>query len=283
MSRSVPFIITFLVGGLLIWLFFTPVSVYLNLYSLFKPQALLINNQPVSWNQLKERLKIVGYDKNLKTKQDKLKAAVNLAIEYKLLSQVTNKEDPSLSLYENMKNMREQINQSLINWRSGGYLIARFKVPTAIESAQVLKDKARTEILSFKEKLDQGQSFKTVLAEATNSSTLQYLNESAFLPGQYLEQITPSQFTLHIKSFRDLFFSLPEGNVSDVVTLSWDDYDGVSYGEKFSGEFAYAVIKVEQVNPGYFKDYNSWLDAQKQKAEIKSFVFVPFFFKLLSI
>lgn len=277
--RNVILVAIFLTLTGLVLLLFAPLSLYLNFNSLLKPQALLINGVPVSWQQFKQAVNLVNLDKRLKTKQEKLQASIELAIERQLLKQAINERNNSsyLSLFDELQSLRSQIDNS-VNWRTGGYFIARFKTPPqATESATVLEQKAKDEINKMRNQLNQGADTKILIKETNNNLTLLYLNQSAFIPGTYLEGITEDQFPLKIKNLRDAFFQIPAGTVSEVLTLSWDDYDGVSYGEKFSGKFAYAVIKVEQVNPGYFKDYNSWLDAQKQKAEITSFVFVPFF------
>lgn len=279
--RNVILVGIFLTLASLVLLLFAPLSLYLNFNSLLKPQALLINGDPVYWQQFKQVVNLVNLDKSLKTRQEKLQASIELATERQILKQAVNERNNSsyLSLYDELKSLRLQINNNSLNWRTGGYFIARFNVPQATESAAVLEQKAKDEINKIRNKLSQGADTKVHINEANNNLTLIHLNQSAFIPATYLERITEDQFPLKIKSLRNAFFQIPPATVSEVLTLSWDDYDGVSYGEKFTGEFAYAVIKVEQVNPGYFKDYNSWLDAQKQKAEIKSFVFVPFFFQ----
>lgn len=262
-----------------------PLSTYFDVHSLFYPHPLTINDTNISWQELKQALTLVSIDK--KTRQKQIQEVINLAVEREILRQYTGDKADRSSIsttFDELRYLREQIKKNSLDWRTGGYFIARFKTPPqATESATVLEQKAKDEINKMRNQLNQETDTKALIKEANNNLTLLYLNQSAFIPGTYLERITEDQFPLKIKNLRNAFFQIPAGTVSGVLTLSWDDYDGVSYGEKFTGEFAYAVIKIEQVNPGYFKDYNSWLDAQKQKAQIRSFVFVPFFLQLLSI
>jgi len=271
-----------ILGIILIFFLLAPVDFYLKLYSLFSPQALKINSKPASWDELKKETKLVDFDKNLKTRGQKLQAAIDNIIELQILRSASAAPpafSQPLTLFAEHRSLRDQIEQTLVNWRSGGYFIARFKVPQATESAEIMKDKAKTQLTKLQQKLKNGEEFNKLLEEASQNATLKSLNENAFTPGMYFTKITPQQFPLKLKGFRDQFFALKEGQISNILTLSWDDYDGPSYvGNKLSGEFAYAVIKIDGVNSSYSQSYDEWLSAQKQKIKAQSFVWIPFFF-----
>lgn len=270
----------FILVGTVLLLLILPLSTYLRIFSLLKPQAMMVNNQAISWNQLQNHVKLVEQDKSLRTKAQKLEAAANQAVELAIIKQNPSvKVDGNLSVFDQLTTAHNQINQNDVNWRTGGYLIARFADPQATESAVVLKREAFNAIYNLKQMLNQGMSFKNVLAQAEQDPTIKKLNKSAFLPGMYLEKITPDKFPLAIKTMRSKFFSMPSGSVSEVLTLNWDDYDGPTDGGKFTGDFAYAVIKMENGKKSDIPDYQTWLKKQEQQAKISSFIPMPFFFK----
>lgn len=239
---------------------FAPAKTYLDLYSLFHPSALIVNNTAISWKQFKEQFEMAEKDKTLKTRQQKINQAI-----IQIVQSETSKE---------LSSQKEE--QTTTNWRTGGYFIARFRVTSATESAQILKNQAREEIAKIQTSLQKGENFQEILKAASKNQVLKKLNASAFLPGMYLEKITKDQFPLQIQSFRELFFSLSPNTVSDIVTLSWDDYYGPAGDTKFTGEFAYAVMRIDQSDPQMEKDSQSRLN--KQNIKLQSFVFVPFFF-----
>ncbi len=279
-TKLISKVIGLLLGILLIILFIAPLNLYLNLYSLLHPQALTVNGNPVSWDVLKKEVSLVSIDKNLKTRQQILKQAIDKTIELQILRFAVTPTSSSsgITIFSEHQLLKNQVEKDL-SWRNGGYFIARFTLPQASESAQVLKERAKKEITTLKAALDNGESFQKLLVQATGSSTLKYLDGGAFLPGVYLEKVTPDNFPLKIKNFRDKFFTLPASSVSDIITLSWDNYDGPNYGTKFSGEFAYAVAKIDKTNGQSFVGFNDWLKSQKQKVKVVSNTLIPFYFK----
>lgn len=267
--------------GLMALIFLIPLNTYLAFQAVFNPKLLQVGSTDISWDQLKKELELVTVDKHLKTRQHKLQRAMEKVVERELLRQVTTTSSAAtyLTLFEEYQARKRQVEQNLVNLRTGGYFIARFKVPQATQSADGLKQQAKSEIDRIKKQLDEGQTTQKVLSEAMQNTTLRNLNGGAFLPGTYLEKVTEDEFPLKIKSFREKFFSLGEHEVSNIITLSWDDYEGLSYDQEFKGEFAYAVVRIDQVNPGHFDNYNTWLASQKEKIRIVSHVYIPFFFK----
>lgn len=270
---------------LLIFFLLAPLGFYLKLYSLFSPYALKVDNTDISWDQLKQELSVASLDKNLKTRGRKLERATNNSLELQILrSSVATpsaNSSPPASLFAEHMVLKDAVGQKFVNSRTGGYFIARFAVPQATESAQVLKDKAKTEITALKVRLDKGENFQKLLNEATMSANLKYLNGGAFPAGVYLTNISPDQFPLKISTLKDLFFSLEEGEISGILTLSWDDYYGAGYGQKFSGDFAYAVAKIDKYEKGSFNNFDEWLKNKKLKLNFKSYVPIPFYFKWL--
>lgn len=287
-SLAAKFLLILILAGVVILILavLAPPQFYFNFYSLFQPRAIQINNQNISWGQLEKELDFVSSDKALKNRGQKVKRAIDIAIERQILRQfVGGKASPpeSLDSLTEIQEMKKIILSKSVNWRSGGYFIARFVIPQATESAVELKSQARSEISKLKVKLDKGESFQRLLKEATQDGVLIKLNAGAFLPGVYLDQVTEESFPLKIKSFRNSFFSLPIASPSGILTLSWDDYDGPSYSNsgEFKGDFAYGVIKIDQGNKAFVSNYNQWLKEQVEKANIQSFVFTPFYFKWL--
>ena len=265
--------------AVVLFLLFTPLNLYLDIHQFFAPQALSIDDKAISWDQLKGELVMANANNNLKNRQQKLNFAIDKAIGRQILKQTVATEAATTypNLFFEEQTLKSKVEQDLVNWRTGGYFIARFSLPQATQSAEVLKKQARGEMENLSKKLSSGQAFTKLLEEAGQNKTLEYLNGGAFLPGMYLEKITPDKFPLKIKSFREKFFSMEVG-VSEIITLSWDDYEGISYGQEFKGEFAYAVIRMDQVNPGYLDNYNSWLASQKEKIKVGSYVYIPIFF-----
>lgn len=266
---------------ILLVLLLAPVNLYLNLYSRFYPHALMIDNTPISWDLLKKEVNLVSFDNSLKTRQQKLETALEKSVELHLLRSAIatpSAFSSSLTLYAEHRTLREQLEQNLVNWKTGGYFMARFNIPQATESAEIIQGKAKTEIVKLQERLRRGEDFNKLLVEAKQNEVLKTLNETAFLPGTYLDRITPPQFPLRIKGFRDQFFNLKTGQVSDIITLSWDDYDGPNYGGKLAGEFAYAVARVDTSNEQNFTNFEEWLRVQRQKVKVQSNILIPFFF-----
>ena len=282
MRIILPAIIIVVCLAFLATLLFAPLNLYLDIYSKIRPQAILVDNTAISWEQFKEEVKLVSFDKHLKKRGEKVAKALDQAVERQILKQTIAKESgsyPSGTLYDELKQLRELVLQTGVSWRTGGYFIAMFKTRDATQSADILKEKARTEITSLKNRLDEGEDFQNLLTEANQNPTLKYLNFGTFTPGNYFKQLIRKNFLLKIKSFEDQFFTIPIPSVSDVLTLSWDDYYGPTGDQKVSGEFAFAVIKIEEANQPGTANYDDWLREQKQQAKIHSFVLIPFFFK----
>lgn len=269
-----------LVVLLLIFLL-APLDLYLNLNSMLYPHALAVDNTPIPWEILKKEVILTSFDKSLKTRQQKLETAMDKAVELQILR--ASIATPSafskpLTLFAEHRVLKDQIEQNLVNWRTGGFFIAKFLIPEATESAQVLQDKAKTEIVKLQQKLKTGADIKTLIKEAEENPTLSYLNRASYLPGMYLEKITPDKFPLHFTTVRDSFFSLKENEVSDIITLKSDDfYD--PHDQNSSFELAYVVLRVDKANPQDSADFNEWIEAQKKKVAIQSNVLVPPFFK----
>lgn len=283
---KVPFVplIIFALFLLVSLMIIAPANFYLAFYSLFGQQAIKVNSDYISWNQLNETLTLVSADKNLRTRDQKLKAAIDKAIERKLLQVAMANRVKFASVpdtFTEINRYKLALVDDSINWRSGGYVIARFTIPGATESASVLKDKAKNEVSKFKTRLDQGEDFQSILKDATQSAVLNYLNGGAFLSASYLNKITETDFPVKIKSLRQQFFNLPARSTSNLLTLSWDDYDGPSYGPKFSGEFAFAVTRVDSGNVKTAADYGQWIKQEKEAVRVKSNVLIPIYFKLL--
>lgn len=275
-KRESVWLITVIVALIcIILLFFTPPIIYLNFYALFKPQAITVDNQSVTWTQLKESLELAEMDKKLKTRKEKLDTAINQAVEIAILRQTTSfSVNPNQPIYNQLQQMRQQINQNEINWRTGGYFIVQFTSRESTKSTQILKAEAKKEVDKLHQKLKSGDDFQTLLKEAENNQTIRQLNFGSFLPGRYLRKATRKDFPLKIRTFEDQFFSLSKSQVSNVIDLAWE-------GDKPLNErlFAYAVIKIEDVNNKSYQDYQEWLKDQKRNIYIKSFILMPFFFK----
>ncbi len=275
-AKKIPFIFI----GLFVLILILPLNIYLSIYSKIKPQALLVNNQPVSWEKLQQHISLVEQDKTLRSRAQILDASINQAVELALIKQnPAFKLNENTSVFDQLTTAQTQVNQTVVNWRTGGYFIVRFADPQASESASLLKERAFNEINALKNKLNQGIPFQTALSQAEQNGIIKQLNKSAFLPGMYMVKVTPDQFPLAVKTLRNKFFSMPSGTVSDVLTLSWDDYDGPTNGQKFTGEFAFAVIKIDDGKSSDINNFQDWLAKQKQQAKINSFVPEPFFFK----
>lgn len=267
--------------GLTALIFLTPLDTYLAFQAVFNHQPLQVGKTDIPWDQLQKELELVTADKNLKNRQERLNRAIDKAVERQILRQslATTSAMTNFTLFEEYLTLKKQVEQSAVNLRTGGYFIATFVNPKATGSADTAKETAQTEISKLRAQLLKGEDFQTVLKEANQNPILKQLNFGAFLPGNYLQKVTKEQFPLKIKSFQERFFSQPVGSVSDVITLSWDDYEGPTYGQKVSGQFAYAVIKIDEILPNYVASYEEWLAAQKQKLNIKSNVVIPFFFR----
>lgn len=282
-SRSIFLSVTMLFFLLLvIWFIFAPINFYLNLNSRFYPQAVEIGNNTVSWQQLSDELKFISFDPSLKTRQQKIQQAIKLSVERVILRQTVTPTVPTseLSAVDEYQTRKKKVEENFVNWRTGGVFIARFNVFEATESANELKLKAHDEILKIQDRLKKGEDMKKIVEDANNNPTLKYLDQAAFIPGMYLDQITADKFPVEIKTFRDAFFKLPDGSVSDIVTLSWDDYDGPDV-EGFKGEFGYGVARVDKVNLEKLRTFDSWMQEQKLNLGIKSHVFIPFYFRWL--
>lgn len=247
---------------LLIFLLLAPLGFYLKLYSLFSPYALKVGNADISWNQLKQEISSVSFDKNLKTRGQKLERAINNSLELQILrasvATPSAASSPPASLFTEHMILKDQVEQNLVNWRTGGYFIAKFLIPEATESASELRDKAKAEITKIQQKLKKGGDIKNLIKEEESNPDITYLNKASYLPGMYLEKITPDKFPLHFKMARDTFFSLKEHQVSDIITLKSDDfYD--PHGQTAPFDLAYVVLRVDKANSQNSANFNEWL------------------------
>lgn len=265
-----------------VFLLLAPVEFYLKLYAFFTPQALAVDNASVSWDQLRKELPLVSLDKNLKTRGQKLERAINNSLELQILrssaATPSANSSPPLTLFAEHMILKDQIEQNLVNWRTGGFFIAKFLIPEATESASELQDKAKAEITKIQQRLKKGEDIKKLIKEAESNPTLSYLNKASYLPGMYLEKVKSDKFPLHFKTVRDTFFSLKEHQVSDIITLKSDDfYDPHDQNSHF--ELAYVVLRVDKTNPQNSATFNEWIEAQKRKVTIQSNVLIPVYFK----
>lgn len=267
---------------ILIVLLFAPLDFYLKFYSFFSPQALKVDNNNISWDQLKKELSLVSIDKNLKTRGQKLERAINNSLDLQILrtsvATLSATSSPPLTLFAEHMILKDQVEQRLVNWRTGGLFIAKFLIPEATESASQLQDKAKAEITKIQQKLKKGGDIKNLIKEAEANPTIAYLNKASYLPGMYLEKITPDKFPLHFTTVRDTFFRLKENQVSDIITLKSDDfYD--PHNQNSSFELAYVVLRVDKANSQNSANFSDWIEAQKKKVAIQSNVLIPPFFK----
>lgn len=270
--------------SLVVFILLAPPNFYLGSYALFSPKALSVNNRSITWQDFKKELELVSFDKTLKTRQQRLERAIDKSIERQLLRQYLATESANFfgqNSFDEYKNLRSAVEQKSVGWQTGGYFIVTYKPRVATESAEVLKKQAKNEITTLQARLKEGEDFKKILSDAEKNPVIKKLNFGYFLPGMYLKNVTEKEFPLQIKSFREAFFNLKEKQISEIITLSWDSYEGPSYGQKIRGEFAYAVIKIDKANPNPLKSYDGWLTNQQQKAQIKSFILIPFYFKWL--
>lgn len=284
-KRNIFFIFIILIATFLVvaTISFGPLNLYLKFYSKLHPQALSINGEGVSWTEFEEELVYAKYDKNLKTEQQRIKKAIDRTIERHLLKQSLGekaKAFANLSLFTQTIKLKETILANNLSWRTGAYFIAHFASSRsqASESATEVKEKSKAELTKIRDKLIQGGDTKLIVSEANNNQFLKNLNFGTFGTGNYLEKVTKDDFPLKIKSFRNTFFTLPAKGISEILIISWDDYDG-PYKQP-GGEFAYGLIKIDELHSTQFDSYDSWLDEQRKKASIKSYIFIPFYFKL---
>lgn len=266
--------------SLVVFILFAPPGFYLDFYALFSPKALSVNNKSVTWQDFKKELELVSFDKTLKTRRQRLERAIDKSIERQLLRQYLATESANFfgqTPFDEYRHLRETVEQRLVDRRIGEYFLVTFRPRDATESGELLRKQAKDQVVTIQSQLKQGKDFKTVYSDAEKNPVIKKLNIGYFLPGMYLKDITRKDFPLQIKSFRDTFFNLKESTVSGILTLSWDDYDRPSY-TKVGGEFAYAVIRIDGINRGPFVHYSDWLESQKNKAQVRSFVYIPFFF-----
>lgn len=177
------------------------------------------------------------------------------------LSQSELSPDPGLALYQELEKLRGEITKRVVNWRSGGYIKARFDTSgIGPEIEEEAKKKAKELLEKYYERAKREEGIEELIAEANQDAELAKINRNE--ENQTFEYLNFDKKIWDDEKFNQVVFSLQTGEVSDIFTLSmpWKT-------EGKSEPFTYIFVKITDAGKGQYQNYQEWFNAVKKSYE----------------
>lgn len=169
--------------------------------------------------------------------------------------------DPGMALYDELVFLREAIFKQVVNWRSGGFIKARFDTSgMGEEIEEVAKKKAYALLEKYHQRAKKDELMETLIAEANEDPELKEINHNE--ENETFEYLTIDKEVWHDMKFNEEIFALEEGEVSEIFILS-----GVWKVEGQKDPFAYFFAKVTEANEGQYRNYQEWFNEVRKNYE----------------
>jgi hypothetical protein len=179
---------------------------------------------------------------------------------------------PNLKLYPEFDRqieaavIKKKIRRELVSWRSGGYLRVRFVGvgPNQLaDQGKNPREMARQKIDSAKQRLNQGESFASLVEEFNNDPEVKALNDGE--SSRFFEFLTRETTIFDDPIFNKTIFNTPVGKISEQFILKTLN----TPKDQEPTEYAFCLVIVTAKNDSPYSTYNHWLAETLKQANFQ--------------